>query len=88
MNILGAIIAGVPGTIVISAVMALAPMMGLPKMDIVDMLSTMFGKPNRLMGWMMHFTMGMVFALIYSFVWSLGIGSATWIDGLIFGGVH
>ena len=34
MNILGAIIAGVPGTIVISAVMAMAPMMGLPKMDI------------------------------------------------------
>ncbi len=66
MNILGAIIAGVPGTIAISSVMAMAPMMGMPKMDIVDMLSTMFGRPNRLMGWMMHFMMGIVFALIYT----------------------
>jgi uncharacterized membrane protein YagU involved in acid resistance len=88
MNILGAIIAGVPGTIAISAVMAMAPRMGMPKMDIVDMLSTMFGKTNRLMGWMMHFMMGIVFALIYIFLWSVGVGSPTWINGLVFGGVH
>lgn len=88
MNILGAIIAGVPGTIAISSVMAMAPMMGMPKMDIVDLLSTMFGKPNRIMGWMMHFMMGVIFALIYILLWSLGVGSPTWINGLIFGGVH
>jgi hypothetical protein len=88
MNILGAIIAGVPGTIAISSVMAIAPMMGMPKMDIVEMLSTMFGRPNRLMGWMMHFMMGIVFALIYIFLWSVGVGSPTWVNGLIFGGVH
>ncbi len=88
MNILGAIVAGLVGTVAISAVMAMAPMMGMPKMDIVDMLSTMFGKPNRLMGWMMHFMMGVIFALIYSFLWSVGVGSATWVNGLIFGGVH
>ena len=83
MNILGAIIAGIPGTIAISSVMAMAPMIGMPKMDIVDLLSTMFGKPNRLIGWMMHFMMGIVFAMIYSLFWSLGIGSATWVGGLI-----
>ncbi|HEX9389511.1 MAG TPA: DUF6789 family protein [Anaerolineales bacterium] len=88
MNILGAIIAGVPGTIAISSVMAMAPMMGMPKMDIVDMLSTMFGRPNRLIGWMMHFMMGIVFALIYILLWSAGVGSPTWVNGLIFGGVH
>jgi uncharacterized membrane protein YagU involved in acid resistance len=88
MNILGAIIAGMPGTIAISTVMAMAPMLGMPKMDIVDMLSTMFGKPNRLMGWVLHFMMGAIFALIYSFIWSVGVGSATWVNGLIFGGVH
>ena len=88
MNILGAIVAGLVGTVAISAVMAMAPTIGMPKMDIVDMLSTMFGKPNRLMGWMMHFMMGAIFALIYSFLWSVGVGSATWGNGLIFGGVH
>ncbi len=88
MNVLGAIVAGLVGTVAISVVMGMAPMMGMPKMDIVAMLSTMFGKPNRLLGWMMHFMMGVIFALIYAFLWSLGIGSATWLNGLIFGSVH
>jgi hypothetical protein len=88
MNVFGAIIAGLVGTVAISMVMAMAPRMGMPKMDIVDMLSTMFGKPNRMLGWMMHFMMGIIFALIYTFLWSLGVGSATWLNGLVFGAVH
>jgi hypothetical protein len=88
MNVFDAIIAGLVGTVAISMVMAMAPKMGMPKMDIVDMLSTMFGKPNRTLGWMMHFMMGIIFALIYSFIWSIGVGSATWLFGLIFGAIH
>jgi len=88
MNVLGAIIAGLVGTMAISMVMAIGPRMGMPKMDIVDMLSTMFGKPNHTLGWMMHFMMGVIFALIYAFLWSLGVGSATWLNGLVFGAVH
>lgn len=88
MNVFGVIVAGLVGTIAISMVMAMAPKMGMPKMDIVDMLSTMFGKPNRMLGWMMHFMMGIVFALIYAFLWSLGVGSPSWLNGLIFGALH
>jgi uncharacterized membrane protein YagU involved in acid resistance len=88
MNVLGAIIAGLIGTIAISMVMGMAPRMGMPKMDIVAMLSTMFGKPNRTLGWMMHFMMGIIFSLIYTFAWSNGVGSATWLNGLLFGAVH
>ena len=88
MNILAVVISGIVGTIAISMVMALAPKMGLPKMDIVGMLSTMFGKPNRILGWIMHMMMGVVFALIYAFLWSLGIGSASWLFGLLFGIGH
>ncbi len=88
MDILSAVISGLVGTIAISAVMAMAPLMGIPKMDIVGMLSTMFGKPNKVLGWIMHFMMGVVFALIYVFLWSIGIGSAGWLSGLIFGAVH
>ncbi|NOQ39364.1 MAG: hypothetical protein GQ562_03525 [Anaerolineales bacterium] len=88
MNILNAVISGILGTFAISMVMAVAPKMGMPKMDIVDMLSTMFGKPNRVLGWMMHLMMGVVFALIYAFLWSQGIGSPAWLSGLIFGAAH
>lgn len=88
MDILSAVISGIVGTIAISAVMAMAPLMGMPKMDIVGMLSTMFGKPNKVLGWIMHFMMGVVFALIYALLWSIGIGSAGWLSGLIFGAVH
>lgn len=88
MNILAVVISGIVGTVAISMVMALAPNMGLPKMDIVGMLSTMFGKPNRTLGWIMHVLMGIVFALIYAFLWSLGIGSASWLSGLLFGIGH
>ena len=88
MNIFNAVISGILGTLAISMVMAVAPKMGMPKMNIVDMLSTMFGKPNLVLGWMMHLMMGVVFALIYAFLWSLGIGSPGWLSGLIFCAAH
>jgi hypothetical protein len=37
---------------------------------------------------MAHFMAGVVFALIYALLWSMGIGSPTWIWGLVFGAVH
>lgn len=88
MNILGAVIAGVVASLVFSMVLAVAPKMGMPKMDIVSLLGSMFGKPNQALGWMMHLMMGIVFALIYAFLWSNGIGAAIWTGGLVFGAVH
>jgi hypothetical protein len=88
MNILNAGIAGVVGTVVFTMVLMMAPKMGMPKMDIVSLLGSMFGKPNQFLGWMMHLMMGIVFALIYAFLWSNGIGAATWTSGLVFGAVH
>lgn len=88
MNILSAVIAGVVASLVFSMILAVAPKMGMPKMDIVSLLGSMFGKPNQALGWMMHLMMGIVFALIYVFLWSSGIGAATWLFGLIFGAVQ
>ena len=85
MNIFAVVVSGIVGTLAISMVMALGPTMGMPKMDIVGMLSTMFGKPIRTLGWIMHLMMGVIFALIYAFLWSIGIGSASWFVGLLFG---
>lgn len=88
MNVLGAVVAGVVASLVFSMVLAMAPKMGMPKMDIVSLLGSMFGKPNQMLGWMMHLMMGIVFALIYAFLWSAGISGATWLGGLIFGAVQ
>lgn len=88
MNVLGAVVAGVVASLVFSMVLAMAPKMGMPKMDIVSLLGSMFGKPNQALGWMMHLMMGVVFALIYAFLWSAGISGATWLGGLIFGAVQ
>jgi hypothetical protein len=89
MNIVGAIVAGLAGTVVMSMIMAMAPQMGMPKMAIWEVLGSMFNKEgNNTLGWVMHFMMGVIFALIYAVLWAVGIGSATWVGGLLFGAVH
>ncbi|MFQ5434035.1 MAG: DUF6789 family protein [Anaerolineae bacterium] len=89
MNILGAIVAGIVGTIVMTMVMVMAPKMGMPKMDIVGMLGSMFNtKSNRPMGMAMHGMMGVVFAIIYALLWNAGIGTVSWLGGVVFGVVH
>ena len=91
MNIVGAIVAGLAGTAAMTVLMYLAPMMGLPKMDIIGMLGSMFTSNKgtaTILGLVAHFLMGGIFAIIYALLWSLGIGSPTWLWGLIFGAVH
>lgn len=88
MNVLNAVIAGLVSTVVFTMILTMAPKMGMPKMDIVGLLGSMFGKPNQALGWMMHLMMGVVFALIYAFLWASGIGAATWTSGLVLGAVH
>lgn len=91
MNITAAIIAGLVGTAVMTGLMYMAPMMGMPKMDIIGMLGAMFTSNEgaaRVIGVILHFMLGVIFALIYAWLWSMGIGAATWWWGLIFGAVH
>lgn len=88
MNVLGAVVAGLVATAVFSMVRALAPKMGMPNMDLVGMLSTMFGKANPLLGWMIHAMMGIIFGLVYAFLWSRGVLAPTVLGGLIFGIAH
>ncbi len=91
MNILGSIVAGLLGTLVMTVLMYMAPRMGMPKMDIIGMLGTMFTASEgsaRVLGTLAHFMMGVIFAIIYALLWSFGIGSPTWLWGLIFGAVH
>ncbi len=91
MNILGAVIAGLVGTAVMTMMMAVAPKMGLPKMDIIGLLGTMFTEKKenaRPIGALVHFMMGAIFAIIYAAIWSAGVGAVNWYWGLIFGAGH
>ncbi|MCP4425915.1 MAG: hypothetical protein GY803_15590 [Chloroflexi bacterium] len=89
MNILGAIVAGVVGTFVMTMVMVMAPKMGMPRMDIVGMLGSMFSaESNRMVGMAIHFMMGVVFAIVYAILWNAGIGTVNLLWGLVFGAVH
>lgn len=61
------IIGGIVATAIMTMIMWIAPMMGMPKMDIPGMLSGMMGFPI-VVGWFMHFMIGITFAIIYAFV--------------------
>ena len=89
MNVLAAIIAGLFGTVVLTMFTSMAPKMGMPKMDMVGMLGSMFGAPgNRGLGLFIHLMMGVVFGLVYAYLWSAGVGAATLVGGIVFGIVH
>ena len=62
-----AVIGGIVATLVMTMVMFVAPYMGLPKMNAAAMLSMMMGVPV-LIGWGLHFMIGIVFALAYVFL--------------------
>jgi hypothetical protein len=79
MNVLGAIIAGLAGTAVMTMMMYFAPRMGMPKMDMPKMLGTMFISKEGTatgVGMAIHFMMGAIFAIVYALLWSHGLGSA------------
>jgi len=66
-------------------------MLRLPRIDVVSTLGAL-AAPNKqdavTLGGAMHFTMGILFAIIYAALWSVGIGGPTWWWGLIFGAIH
>ena len=89
MNIVAAIVAGLVGTAAMSLLMVMGPRMGMPKMAIWETLGSMFDSHgNNTLGWIAHFMMGAVFALVYAALWSAGLGAPTLIGGVLFGAVH
>ena len=89
MNVLGAVVAGLIGTIVMSIALAVAPRMGLPEMDFAGMLATLLGVPRlRALGFVLHVLIGIFWAYIYATLWSAGIGSPNVTTGLLYGIAH
>lgn len=63
------LVSGLAATAVMSLVMYLAPMMGLPEMNAAAMLAGMMGMP-LVAGWIMHFMIGVIFAGAYVYLFS------------------
>ncbi len=61
--------AGIAGTAVMSIIMFVGALLGMPKMSPPEMLSTMMGIPIWL-GWMAHFMIGIIFASGYVYFFS------------------
>jgi len=84
-KIRNSILAGIIGTLIMTLVMLFTPIIGLPKMSPPEMLSTMIGIPI-IVGWIMHFIIGIVFALFYTYVclckWKI---TNTYLKGVVFG---
>ncbi|MFN4233280.1 MAG: DUF6789 family protein [Bacteroidia bacterium] len=79
------ILAGIIGTAIMTVVMMVAPMMGMPKMSPPEMLSGMLGMPV-FVGWIMHFMIGVMFALAYTYlcIFKHKINNV-WAKGAVFG---
>lgn len=80
------VLAGIAATIAMTLMMMLAAQMGMPKMEPPKMLAMTMGT-DVIVGWVMHFMMGIIFALIYAYVVSgmlANIGSVL-LKGVVFG---
>jgi len=83
---LKSILAGIVATIAMTAMMIISAQLGMPKMEPPEMLATTMGT-SVVFGWIIHFIIGIVFALIYAYIisgWLTKINSIL-MKGVIFG---
>jgi hypothetical protein len=90
-HIRDAIIAGSTGRMAMILLIYIGPFIGLPRIDPVSVLGSVAAPSKEAavtLGGAIHFSVGVLFALVYAALWSAGIGRPTWSWGLIFGAVH
>lgn len=91
MDVTGIIVAGLVATAVFTMILYIAPLMGMPKMDVPQIIGSMVlpqGGSAFAVGMAAHFMMGIIFVAIYALVWNVFDNNVTWWSGLIFGAVH
>lgn len=79
--------AGVAGTVVMTLLMLMGPVMGMPKMDMGQMLGPMnpMVKMPYAVGWVMHFIIGVILTGIYAALFLNTLPSTGWKRGAIWG---
>jgi uncharacterized membrane protein YagU involved in acid resistance len=83
LNLGKAVRAGLAGTVVMTALMLMAPMMGMPPMNIGAMLGSVMGG-NVVLGWMAHFVFGVVLAIGYAAVFVNRLPGAPFVRGALY----
>ena len=86
LNYQKVVTAGLAGTLAMTILMLVGPMMGMPKMDMGNMLGPMnpiMALPYWL-GWVMHFVIGTVLTLIYAAFLMSRLPSDGWKRGMIY----
>jgi hypothetical protein len=90
VSVWGALAGGIAGTLVLTTALSAGSQLRLTRMDIPFLLGTALTDDRsraKLVGYVLHFTAGLVFALIY-YAGFLALGRAGWEVGLIFGLAH
>lgn len=83
-NLNKAVGAGIAGTIVMTLFAMMAPLMGMPEMNIPSMLADFMGFP-LIVGWLAHFMIGTVLAVSYASVFVRKLPGHPAVKGILFG---
>lgn len=75
---------GIIATLIMTVMMLAAPMMGMPKMPIGNMLAGFMHVPVAV-GWIMHFMIGIILAAGYVFIFQSILPSTDLIKGILYG---
>jgi len=78
------LLAGIVGTAVMTMLMLVAPVMGMPKMAIGEMLGS-FLHIGTAAGWAMHFMIGVILAAIYAAAFAARLPGPAAVRGAVFG---
>ncbi|MBI2205139.1 MAG: hypothetical protein HYU41_14930 [Candidatus Rokubacteria bacterium] len=86
LNVGSAVLAGVVGTVAMTALMYAAPLMGLPPMDLLLALGSLLpiGISPYLVGGLMHLATGVILALLYAVVFERLLPGPQWLRGAAF----
>ena len=84
MNVKRILVAGTAGTAAMTMLMLVAPLMGLPKMAIGEMLGGFLGIGTAA-GWVTHFLIGLTLAAIYAGVFASRLPGSAVVRGAIYG---
>jgi uncharacterized membrane protein YagU involved in acid resistance len=93
MNTGRAAAAGLIGTGVMTALLLVEPSVGLPKIAMGQVLSTALGLASAhlatgaALGWVLHFVMGILLALLYAGVFDRRLPGPPLLRGLVYGGL-
>jgi hypothetical protein len=83
-TIVRSVLAGLAATTVMTLVMIMAPLMGMPEMNIGEMLGQFMGVPTFI-GWVGHFMIGVVLAVGYGLFFAPKLNNTPVVRGILYG---